>query len=74
MKKHGRSRKEVKLDNADVYKSMTDEKPSAGAARAFHRRAYEIGAPGIREDPDQSMLEYLADKYNIKRELKGIAD
>lgn len=60
MSRHGRSR----LARQDAYAEM-EEHVSGEAARNFHRQAYAVGAPGIREE---TVAEYLTRKCKSKKE------
>lgn len=49
MRRKGRTRKEQKNDSIAAYDSM-ENNVSGEAARWFHKRAYEIGAPGVKKE------------------------
>ena len=65
----GRNRSEQNYARIDKYNSMLKKGPSAKAARDFHRKAFQIGAPGVRDD-SESMIDYLAKKYDVKKEME----
>lgn len=53
MRKYRRSRKEKNNDSKDARTRMAEYTADAKAAREFYRKAYEIGAPGVRDDRGQ---------------------
>lgn len=54
---HGRSRKQIKIDQEKLYDDMETQKVSRSAEEAFRRPAYAI----------LNVTEYLAKKYNIRK-------
>lgn len=65
----GMNRKEQRNSRMDKYNTMIKKGPSAKAAQEFHRKAFSVGAPGIRND-SESMIDYLAKKYDVKKEME----
>lgn len=63
MNKRGRERNIVNMDRKRRLTEMAETKPTAGAARAFVRKAYECC----------NVAEYMAKKYDIKGEI-GIGE
>ncbi|MEZ3486848.1 MAG: hypothetical protein K1W22_09740 [Lachnospiraceae bacterium] len=63
MRRQRRDRHTVSLDRKRHLADLAESKPTASAARAFVRKAYECC----------NMAEYMARKYNIKGEI-GIGE
>lgn len=64
-----KDRLEQRRRRIDKYNTMIKKGPSAKAAQDFHRKAFSVGAPGIRDD-SESMIDYLAKKYDVKKEME----
>lgn len=64
-----RTRKEIKNDSRDHYGGLADNCPDLRAAEKFKRpAAYQAGkliADQGRQMESKSLLEYLAERYNI---------
>ncbi|BDZ81402.1 hypothetical protein [Claveliimonas bilis] len=58
MRRKGRTRKEQKNDSIAAYDSM-ENNVSGEAARWFHKRAYEIGAPGVKKEARMTVGELV---------------
>ncbi len=63
MRKRSRTRHDISLDRRNRLADMAETKPTASAAKAFIRKAYECC----------SVAEYVAKKYDIKGEI-GIGE
>ena len=63
MNKHGRERNIASLDRRNRLAEMAETKPTAKAAKAFARKAYECC----------DVAGYMAKKYDIKGEI-GIGE
>lgn len=68
--KSKRNRKEIKQDSRDHYGGLAENNPDIRAAEKFKRpAAYQAGkliADQGRQMESKSLLEYLAERYNIK--------
>lgn len=59
MRKQQRDRKAISQDRKSGHEMMAENKPSASAARAFVRKAYECC----------DVAGYMARKYNVKERM-----
>lgn len=68
--KHKRTHKEIRNDSRDHYGCLADNSPDLRAMEKFKRpAAYQAGkliADQGRQMESKSLLEYLAERYNIK--------
>lgn len=65
-----RTHKEIRIDSRDHYGGLADNCPDIRATEKFKRpAAYQAGkliADQGRQMESKSLLEYLAERYNIK--------
>lgn len=65
-----RSHKEIKIDSQDHYGGLAENTPDRKAIKKFKRPpAYQAGKLLVeqgRQMESKSLLEYLAERYNIK--------
>ena len=68
--KHKRTHKEIRIDSRDHYGGLAENTPERRAKEKFKRPpAYQAGKllqEQGRQMESKSLLEYLAERYNIK--------